>query len=79
MKYRIEHDSMGEIQVPCDKYWGAQTERSLRNFKIGESLMPSEIVHAFGALKVAAARANRELVPNRMTEKKLELIEHDIP
>ena len=56
--YRIERDSMGEMQVPADRYWGAQTQRSLQNFKIGTERMPSEIVHAFGILKKAAATAN---------------------
>ena len=69
--YRIEHDSMGEIKVPADKYWGAQTERSLENFRIGGEIMPREITHAFGILKKAAAMANRELKPEKMTEEKL--------
>ena len=51
MKYRIERDSMGEMQVPADRYWGAQTQRSLQNFKIGGDVMPREITHAFGILK----------------------------
>ncbi|RZJ78155.1 MAG: class II fumarate hydratase [Flavobacterium sp.] len=62
MSFRIEHDTMGEVQVPADKYWGAQTERSRNNFKIGpEASMPKEIIHAFGYLKKAAALANAEL------------------
>jgi fumarate hydratase class II len=62
MSFRIEHDTMGEVQVPADKYWGAQTERSRNNFKIGpEASMPKEIIHAFGYLKKAAALANNEL------------------
>jgi fumarate hydratase class II len=62
MTYRIEKDTMGEVQVPADKYWGAQTERSRNNFKIGpEASMPREIIHAFGYLKKAAAMANLEL------------------
>jgi fumarate hydratase, class II len=62
MNYRIEKDTMGEVQVPADKYWGAQTERSRNNFKIGpEASMPKEIIHAFGYLKKAAAMANHEL------------------
>ncbi|WP_165024253.1 class II fumarate hydratase [Dysgonomonas sp. ZJ279] len=62
MKYRIEKDTMGEVQVPADKYWGAQTERSRNNFKIGPvASMPKEIIHAFGYLKKAAAFANAEL------------------
>jgi fumarate hydratase class II len=76
MKYRIEHDSMGEIAVEESRLWGAQTQRSLENFRIGVGLetMPSEIIHAFGVLKLAAARANAELCPERMTEQKLALI-----
>ena len=73
MQTRTEHDSMGEIQVPADRYWGAQTQRSLDNFRIGER-MPAEIIHAFGLLKKAAALANRELCPARMTEEKLTVI-----
>ena len=71
-KMRIEHDSMGEIAVPADKYWGAQTERSRRNFPAGagHETMPEEILRAFAILKKAAAEANRALVPQRMTEEK---------
>jgi len=62
MDFRIEKDTMGEVKVPADKYWGAQTERSRNNFKIGpEGSMPVEIVHAFAYLKKAAAHANHEL------------------
>ena len=62
MEYRIEKDTMGEVKVPADKYWGAQTERSRNNFKIGpEASMPKEIIYAFGYLKKAAAMANHEL------------------
>ena len=75
MNYRIEHDSMGEIKVPTDKYWGAQTQRSLENFKIGTEKMPLEIVHAFGMIKLAAARVNSKLNPKKMTKEKLEAIE----
>ncbi len=75
MEMRVEHDSMGEVLVPKDRYWGAQTQRSLENFKIGIEKMPSEIVHAFGALKLAAARTNARLKPEKMTEKKLGFIE----
>lgn len=77
MEYRVEHDSMGEVRVPADKYWGAQTERSHNNFPIGVGIetMPAEIVHAFGILKKAAARANRALRPEKMTEEKLVAIE----
>ncbi|MDF1645688.1 MAG: class II fumarate hydratase [Legionellaceae bacterium] len=60
-KTRIETDSMGEIAVPSDKYWGAQTERSLHHFNIGDDLIPMEVVHAFGILKKAAALTNHEL------------------
>lgn len=74
--YRIEHDSMGEVKVPADKYWGAQTERSHENFKIGVGIetMPAEIVHAFGILKKAAAIANHALKPQKMTDEKLDVI-----
>ncbi|MCX7833743.1 MAG: class II fumarate hydratase [Ignavibacteria bacterium] len=58
MEYRIEHDTMGEVKVPADKYWGAQTQRSLQNFRIGNEIMPKEIIYAFGILKKAAAMAN---------------------
>ncbi|SEM82817.1 fumarase, class II [bacterium A37T11] len=61
MSYRIEHDTMGEVQVPADKYWGAQTERSRNNFKIGPSAsMPKEIINAFAYLKKAAAYTNTD-------------------
>ena len=77
MEYRIERDSMGEVRVPADKYWGAQTERSHNNFPIGVGIetMPAEIVHAFGILKKATARANRALRPEKMTAEKLSAIE----
>ncbi|MBR5900105.1 MAG: class II fumarate hydratase [Clostridia bacterium] len=76
MQYRIEHDSMGEVKVPADKLWGAQTERSHENFEIGVGIenMPIEIVHAFAILKKAAAMANNELNPKKMTEAKLSAI-----
>jgi fumarate hydratase class II len=62
MNYRVEHDTMGEVQVPAEKYWGAQTERSRNNFKIGaEGSMPMEIIYAFAYLKKAAAHANMDL------------------
>src|SRR5690606_17530998 len=62
MNYRIEKDTMGEVKVPADKYWGAQTERSRNNFRIGpEASMPREIIYAFAYLKKAAALANHEL------------------
>jgi len=61
MEYRIEKDTMGEVQVPADKYWGAQTQRSLMNFPIGTpASMPIEIIHAFGYLKKAAAITNQK-------------------
>lgn len=73
MSYRIEKDTMGEVQVPADKYWGAQTERSRNNFKIGpEASMPKEIIYAFGYLKKAAAMANHEL--GVLSEEKMKLI-----
>ena len=77
MEYRIEHVSMGEVRVPADKYWGAQTQRSHENFPIGVGLetMPAEIIHAFGILKLAAARANHALKPEKMTAEKLGAIE----
>ena len=76
-EYRIEHDSMGEVRVPADKYWGAQTERSHENFPIGVGIetMPKEIIHAFGILKKAAAQANHALKPEKMTQEKLAAIE----
>ena len=76
MEFRIEHDSMGEVKVPADKYWGAQTERSHENFLIGVGIetMPREITHAFGILKKAAALANHSLKPEKMTDEKLNAI-----
>ncbi len=76
MEYRIEHDSMGEMKVPADRLWGAQTERSHENFEIGVGIetMPAEIIHAFGILKKAAAMANHELKPAKMTDEKLAAI-----
>ncbi len=71
--FRIEHDSMGDLEVRTDKYWGAQTQRSLDHFRIGER-MPVEVVRAFGYLKKAAAQANRVLCPDRMTEERLSAI-----
>jgi fumarate hydratase, class II len=61
MEYRIEHDTMGDVKVPADKYWGAQTERSRNNFKIGGHLMPIEVIRGFAYLKKAAAQTNYEL------------------
>lgn len=76
MANRVERDSMGEVLVPADRYWGAQTERSRNNFKIGMGLetMPQEIIHAFGLLKKAAAMANHALLPEKMTGEKLRSI-----
>ncbi len=74
MEYRIEKDSMGEMQVPADKYWAAQTQRSFQNFKIGVEVMPREITHAFGILKKAAAIANNSIKPEKMTNEKLDAI-----
>ena len=72
MEYRIEHDSMGEIKVPSDVYWGAQTERSFENFKIGIEKMPSEIIYAFGILKKAAALTNYHL--GKLEKERCEII-----
>ena len=76
MEYRIEHDSMGEVKVPADKLWAAQTQRSHENFEIGVGIetMPREIIHAFGILKKAAAMANNALKPEKMTDEKLSAI-----
>ncbi|MBQ7334001.1 MAG: class II fumarate hydratase [Clostridia bacterium] len=76
MDYRIEHDSMGEMKVPADRYWAAQTQRSHENFEIGVGIeiMPREITRAFGILKKAAALANNALKPEKMTEEKLAAI-----
>ena len=72
MQYRTEKDSMGEMKVPADKYWAAQTQRSYQNFKIGTERMPQEIVHAFGILKRSAALANNKL--GRLSDEKCEYI-----
>ncbi len=76
MEYRIERDSMGEVRVAADRYWGAQTERSRNNFRIGygHEPIPTEIIRAFALVKKAAAQANRQLLPDRMTQKKCDLI-----
>ncbi|MBQ6789283.1 MAG: class II fumarate hydratase [Clostridia bacterium] len=73
MEFRIEHDSMGEVKVPADRLWAAQTQRSHENFEIGVGIetMPREIVHAFGVLKKAAAITNNALRPEKMTDEKL--------
>ena len=76
MAYRTEHDALGEVRVPAERSWGAQTQRSVQNFPIGvgREPMPPEIIRAFGLLKKAAARANFALVPEKMTEEKLRCI-----
>ena len=76
MEYRIEHDSMGEVKVSADRLWAAQTQRSSENFKIGVGIetMPREITHAFGILKKAAALANADLKPEKMTAEKVAVI-----
>lgn len=74
MDYRIEHDSMGEVKVPAEHLWGAQTQRSFENFKIGVEKMPPELIRAFALLKRACAEVNRELLPEKMTEAKLSAI-----
>ncbi len=76
MDFRIEHDSMGEVRVPADKLWGAQTQRSFENFKIGAGIetMPSEIIYAFAILKKAAAIANNKINPQKMTDEKLRAV-----
>ena len=76
MEYRIEHDSMGEMKVPADRLWAAQTQRSHENFEIGVGIetMPAEIIHAFGILKKAAALANHQLKPEKMTDEKTDVI-----
>ncbi|MBQ0097653.1 MAG: class II fumarate hydratase [Oscillospiraceae bacterium] len=73
MDYRIEHDTMGEVKVPIDKYYGAQTQRSFENFRIGEEKMPFEIISAFASLKSACAKANLKL--QKIDSKKAEIIE----
>ena len=72
MEYRKEHDSMGEILVPADRYWGAQTQRSFDNFRIGTEKIPEEIIRAFSYLKQAAAIANLRL--SRLDEERAHLI-----
>ena len=72
MEYRIERDSIGEVKVAADKYWGAQTQRSLENFKIGNQKMPIEIIKAFGVLKKCAAQTNADL--GVLSQEKADLI-----
>ena len=74
LKTRKESDSMGEIEVASDKYWGAQTERSLHHFNIGNDVMPREMIRALGILKKAAAIVNHALKPAKMTDDKLKFI-----
>src|SRR5262245_46745743 len=69
---RVESDSMGKIEVPADKYWGAQTQRSLEHFAIGHDVMPKELIRAFGILKKAAALTNHDL--GLMKKEKMDLI-----
>src|SRR3954463_3858085 len=69
---RTETDSMGQIEVPADKYWGAQTQRSLHHFNIGNDVMPREMIRAFGILKKACAIVNNDL--GKLPDDKLELI-----
>ncbi len=73
MSHRVEKDSMGEIQVPAEKYWGAQTQRSLQNFKIGNDTFPREMIRALGILKKCAAMTNAEL--DNLEKDKSELIQ----
>ncbi|MGB0851482.1 MAG: lyase family protein, partial [Bacteroidia bacterium] len=72
MEYRIERDSIGEVKVPAEKYWAAQTQRSLENFKIGNQKMPIEIIRAFGVLKKCAAMTNAKL--GVLSQEKADLI-----
>ena len=72
MEYRIEHDTMGEIKVPADRYWGAQTQRSFENFRIGAEKMPAEIIYALALIKQAAAEVNRGL--GKLDEERCEAI-----
>lgn len=72
MEYRVEHDSMGEVNVPADRYWGAQTQRSYENFKIGIEKIPMEVIRAFSILKKSAAIANNRL--GKLDDRRMELI-----
>ncbi|MDU5912005.1 MAG: lyase family protein, partial [Staphylococcus epidermidis] len=74
MSVRIEHDTFGEIEVPEDKYWGAQTERSKRNFPVGKEHMPIEVIYGFAQLKRGAALANHEL--GKLSDEKKNAIVH---
>ncbi|MCI2041179.1 MAG: lyase family protein, partial [Clostridium luticellarii] len=73
MDYRIEKDTMGEMKVPSDKLWGAQTQRSFENFKIGIEKMPIEVIRAFSVLKKGAARANNRL--GKLDDEKMKVIQ----
>ena len=73
MDFRIERDTIGEVKVPADKYWGAQTQRAIENFPIGNNTMPMEIIRAFAHLKKAAARTNEQL--GVLPKEKADLIE----
>ncbi len=75
MEYRIERDSMGEVEVDSLRLWGAQTQRSLNNFKIGSDKIPREVIEALLKIKLASARVNARLLPTRMTQEKLAAIE----
>src|SRR5690625_4344706 len=72
MDFRIEHDTIGEVKVPANKFWGAQTQRSKQNFPIGHEKMPKEIIKAFAIVKKSAARVNSDL--GWLEEKKYEAI-----
>ncbi len=74
MDYRIEHDTMGEIKVAADRYWGAQTQRSFEHFKIGSEKIPKEVIYAFAYLKKGAAMANRICQKEKMTQEKCDAI-----
>lgn len=75
MEYRMEHDSMGQVRVPAERLWGAQTQRSFENFKIGTEKIPLSVIYAFAVLKKACAGANRCCQPQKMTEEKYRAIE----
>ena len=75
MAFRLESDSMGSIQVPAERYWGAQTQRSLENFRIGGQRFPAAVIRAFGLVKKAAALTNRELATLGLTGQEVFTIE----
>ena len=72
MEYRIEHDSLGEVQVPAEKYWAAQTQRSFENFCIGTEKIPLDVIKAFAILKKSASVANRNL--GKLDEERQQII-----